>query len=45
MGLFLPYNKQLPEEEWNKRFYNAINKDTRSNRAGYGPDKVYIPPL
>ena len=45
MGLFLPYNKELPQEEWNKRFYNAINKDTRSNRAGYGPDKPFIPPL
>ena len=45
MGLFLPTNKQLPQAEWDKRFYNAVHKDTRSNRAGYGPDKVYIPPL
>ena len=45
MGLFLGTSNDLPQEEWDKRFYYATNPATPANRLGYGVDKPYIPPL
>ena len=45
MGLFLGTSNDLPQEEWNKRFYYATNPMSETNRMGYGPNKPYVPPL
>ena len=45
MGLFLGTSNDLPQEEWDKRFYYATHPTTEANRMGYGPDKPYVPPL
>ena len=40
------YTTFLSEEEFDRRFYYALNTDkTKRDRAGYGPGKPFIPPL
>ena len=45
MGLFLGTSHDLPDDEWEKRFYYATHVTTAKNRIGYGPEKPYVPPL
>ena len=45
MGIIIGATPDPDPETWNERFKYAINPLTETNKAGYGPDRPYIPPL